>query len=96
MHGPGDAAPELATGLFDVILCHGVLIYLDNAAPMRSPASPKRDHPLTAVRNGLATAMCDGIRGRWNDALAAFDNRHYVNRLGLAAVRILQKTSTRG
>jgi hypothetical protein len=29
--------------------------------------------------------MCDGIRGRWNDALAAFDNRHYVNRLGLAA-----------
>ena len=37
------------------------------------------------VRNGIAPAMRDGLRGRWDDAAAAFDSTRYVNRLGLAA-----------
>jgi hypothetical protein len=37
------------------------------------------------VRNGLAPAMRDGLRGRWPEALRAFDSKDYVNRLGLPA-----------
>jgi hypothetical protein len=37
------------------------------------------------VRNGLAPAMRDGLRGDWVGARAAFDSRGYVNRLGLPA-----------
>jgi hypothetical protein len=37
------------------------------------------------VRNGLAPAMRDGLRGDWAGARAAFDSRRYVNRLGLPA-----------
>lgn len=86
--GPGEAASELTTGPFDVILCHGVLMYLDDAAPTLNAISRVAETGTILsllVRNGLATAMRDGLRGRWNDALAAFDNRHYVNRLGLPA-----------
>lgn len=88
IQGPGEAAADLVAGPFDLILCHGVLPYLDDLAPMLGPltrlAAPKAVLSLL-VRNGYATAMRDGLRGRWSQALAAFDDRDYVNRLGLAA-----------
>lgn len=88
LEGPGEAAPQIAPGPFEVVLCHGVLMYLDDVAPMLSALSAvAADRAVMSllVRNGLAPAMRDGLRGRWNDALAAFDRRDYVNGLGVAA-----------
>ena len=40
IHGTGeDAAPDLVTGAFDVVLCHGVLMYLDDITPMLTALS---------------------------------------------------------
>ncbi len=88
LQGPGEAAPELTTGLFDVVVCHGVLMYFEDTSPMLGAlsqvAAPEATLSLL-VRNGLATAMRDGLRGHWQQALNAFDNPTYVNRLGLTA-----------
>lgn len=88
VHGAGEQAPELVTGGFDLVLCHGVLMYLDDIGPMLGAlgrvAAPEGALSVL-VRNGLAPAMRDGLRGRWPAALAAFDSKDYVNRLGLAA-----------
>jgi S-adenosylmethionine-dependent methyltransferase len=88
VHGPGEAAGTLTPGPFDLVLCHGVLMYLDDPVPMlRALAAVVADGALVSllVRNGIAPAMRDGLRGRWADAAAAFDSARYVNRLGLAA-----------
>jgi len=86
--GSGQAAAELTPGPFDVILCHGVLMYLDDIALMLTAltrvAAPDAVLSLL-VRNGLAPAMRDGLRGKWADALEAFDHPGYVNRLGVSA-----------
>lgn len=86
--GPGEAAPELAPGPYDLVLCHGVLMYLDDEAPivtaMTRVAAPTAGLSIL-VRNGLALAMRDGLHGDWQAALAAFDRREYTNRLGLVA-----------
>jgi S-adenosylmethionine-dependent methyltransferase len=88
VHGPGEAAPTLVGGSFEVVLCHGVLMYLDDPVPLLSAlsqaAAPGAVLSLL-VRNGLAPAMRDGLRGNAHEALSAFDRRDYVNRLGLAA-----------
>ncbi len=88
VHGAGEQVPELVTGRFDLVMCHGVLMYLDDIRPMLSGlarvAAPDGAISLL-VRNGLAPAMRAGLRGRWPEALRAFDSRDYVNRLGLAA-----------
>jgi SAM-dependent methyltransferase len=88
VHGAGEAAAELTPGPFDLVLCHGVLMYLDDPDPMlRALASVAADGALVSllVRNGIAPAMRDGLRGKWDDALGAFDSADYVNRLGLPA-----------
>ena len=86
--GSGQAAAELTPGPFDVILCHGVLMYLDDIEPMLGAftrvAAPDAVLSLL-VRNGLAPAMRDGLRGNWADALGRFDHLDYVNRLGVPA-----------
>lgn len=86
--GSGQAAAELTPGPFDVILCHGLLMYLDDIAPMLTAltrvAAPDAVLSLL-VRNGLAPAMRDGLRGNWADALGRFDRLDYVNRLGVPA-----------
>ncbi len=86
--GPGEAAPDIVPGPFDAILCHGVLPYLDDLAPMLGAisgvAAPQATLSLL-VRNGAAMAMRHALQGKWDEALAAFDDRDYVNRLGLAA-----------
>ena len=86
--GPGERAPELAGTGYDLVLCHGVLMYLADPLPMitaLSHAAAGGGLISVLVRNGLALAMRDGLLGRWPDALAAFDSLDYVNRLGLAA-----------
>jgi hypothetical protein len=65
-----------------------VLMYLDDIRPMLAGlarvAAPDGAISLL-VRNGLAPAMRDGLRGRWPQAMRAFGSKDYVNRLGLAA-----------
>jgi S-adenosylmethionine-dependent methyltransferase len=88
IQGAGQQAPDLVTGAFDVVLCHGVLMYLDDITPMLGALSQVADANgaiSLLVRNGLATSMRDGLRGDWPAALAAFDSKDYVNRLGLRA-----------
>jgi len=88
VHGAGERAPDLVSGRFDLVMCHGVLMYLNDIGPMLASlarvAAPGGAISLL-VRNGLAPAMRDGLRGRWPEAARAFDSKDYVNRLGLAA-----------
>jgi S-adenosylmethionine-dependent methyltransferase len=88
VHGTGEQAHELVAGRFDLVMCHGVLMYLGDIRPMLGSlarvAAPDGALSLL-VRNGLALAMRDGLRGRWPEAMRAFDGADYVNRLGLAA-----------
>jgi SAM-dependent methyltransferase len=86
--GAGEDATSLTSGPFDLVCCHGVLMYLPDPQPLLTVLSEVAadDGVLSLlVRNGLAPAMRDGLRGRWSAALASFDRPDYVNRLGLAA-----------
>jgi len=88
MQGQGEAAEDLVAGPFDLILCHGVLPYLDDATPILgalSRVAAKRAAISVLVRNGHAMAMRPGLQGKWAEAVSAFDDLGYVNRLGLAA-----------
>lgn len=73
-------------GSFDVVLCHGVLMYvpepdamLAGLARMLAPGGLLS----LLVRNGDALAMRPALDGDWAGALAAFDSDTYTNRLGL-------------
>jgi len=87
----GDAlsAPDLlAPDAFDVVLCHGVLMYFADPAPMLAAiAALVRPGGVVSllVRNGDALAMRAGLQGDWAVAGAAFDAAGYQNRIGVAA-----------
>jgi S-adenosylmethionine-dependent methyltransferase len=88
IRGGGEEALQLAPGPYDLVMCHGVLMYLGDAAPLLAAltAVVAADGALSLlVRNGLAPAMRDGLLGNWQAALRAFDSKEYVNRLGIAA-----------
>jgi SAM-dependent methyltransferase len=72
---------------FDVVLCHGVLMYVPDPEPMLAALArvlaPGGLLSLV-VRNGDALAMRPGLFGDWSGALNAFGSDAYVNRLGLA------------
>ncbi|MFH8406082.1 class I SAM-dependent methyltransferase [Streptomyces sp. NPDC018019] len=73
-------------GAFDVVLCHGVLMYVAEPDPMLAGlARVLAPGGLLSllVRNADALAMRPGLSGDWNTALGAFDSPEYVNRLGL-------------
>lgn len=72
---------------FDVVLCHGVLMYVPDPEPMLAALArvlaPGGMLSLL-VRNGDALAMRPGLLGDWAGALEAFGSDAYTNRLGLA------------
>ncbi|WP_052423505.1 class I SAM-dependent methyltransferase [Nonomuraea candida] len=75
-------------GGFDVVLCHGVLMYFDDPGPVLAGlARVLAPGGLLSllVRNGDAMAMRPGLLGDWAGALRAFDGTRYVNRLGVPA-----------
>lgn len=84
---------------FDVVLCHGVLMYVPDPEPMLAALArvlaPGGLLSLV-VRNGDALAMRPGLLGDWSSALRAFGSDGYVNRLGLAtrADRLAPLTAT--
>lgn len=73
-------------GSFDVVLCHGVLMYVQEPdAMLAGLARMLAPGGLLSllVRNGDALAMRPGTAGDWDTTLAAFDTDAYTNRLGL-------------
>nr|WP_033258113.1 class I SAM-dependent methyltransferase [Kitasatospora setae] len=73
---------------FDLVLCHGTLMYLPDPEPMlASVARILAPGGLLSllVRNGDALAMRAGLMGDWRACQDAFDSTRYTNRLGLPA-----------
>lgn len=81
-----DTGVHFLPGSFDVVLCHGVLMYVEEPDPLLAGlARMLAPGGLLSllVRNGDALAMRPGLAGDWGGALAAFDTSAYRNRLGL-------------
>ncbi|NEW74383.1 methyltransferase domain-containing protein [Streptomyces rapamycinicus] len=73
-------------GTFDVVLCHGVLMYVSEPDPLLAGlARVLAPGGLLSllVRNGDALAMRPGLAGDFDTALTAFDSPSYTNRIGL-------------
>ncbi|NDZ79934.1 methyltransferase domain-containing protein [Streptomyces sp. SID10853] len=89
MDGDGrETGAHFLPGSFDVVLCHGVLMYADEPdAMLAGLARMLAPGGLLSllVRNGDALAMRPGLAGDWDAALGAFDSATYENRLGVAA-----------
>ena len=89
VHGDLFEVPALfEASSFDVVLCHGVLMYLDAPGPaVEALASVVAPGGLLSllVRNGDALALRPGLAGDWAAARAAFDGADYVNRIGVRA-----------
>ncbi|GHH74441.1 methyltransferase [Streptomyces sulfonofaciens] len=81
-----DTGAHFPPGSFDVVLCHGVLMYVaDPDALLAGLARVMASGGLLSllVRNGDALAMRPGLAGDWAQALTAFGTDVYTNRLGL-------------
>ncbi|MFZ3594151.1 class I SAM-dependent methyltransferase [Streptomyces sp. BH104] len=81
-----DTGVHFLPGSFDVVLCHGVLMYVEDPdallAGLARMLAPGGLLSLV-VRNGDALAMRPGLAGDWIGALGAFESTKYTNRLGL-------------
>ncbi|MGW7530346.1 class I SAM-dependent methyltransferase [Streptomyces sp. NPDC054783] len=94
-----DTGVHFLPGSFDVVLCHGVLMYVEEPDPLVAGlARMLAPGGLLSllVRNGDALAMRPGLSGDWAGALSAFDTTAYHNRLGLdvRADRLAALTAT--
>ncbi|MEV6649848.1 class I SAM-dependent methyltransferase [Streptomyces sp. NPDC051219] len=81
-----DTGVHFLPGSFDVVLCHGVLMYVQEPdAMLAGLARMLAPGGLLSllVRNADALAMRPGLSADWPAALAAFDTDAYTNRLGL-------------
>ncbi|MCX5269043.1 bifunctional 2-polyprenyl-6-hydroxyphenol methylase/3-demethylubiquinol 3-O-methyltransferase UbiG [Streptomyces sp. NBC_00199] len=81
-----DTGVHFLPGSFDVVLCHGVLMYVEAPdallAGLGRMLAPGGLLSLL-VRNADALAMRSGLAGDWAGALGSFDTVSYRNRLGL-------------
>ncbi|MEU4658151.1 methyltransferase domain-containing protein [Streptomyces sp. NPDC023723] len=78
-----DTGVHFLPGSFDVVLCHGVLMYVEEPDPLLAGlARVLAQGGLLSllVRNGDALAMRPGLGGRWADALAALEPTAQVPR----------------
>ncbi|MEU1267359.1 methyltransferase domain-containing protein [Streptomyces sp. NPDC005799] len=81
-----DTGVHFLPGSFDVVLCHGVLMYVEDPDALLAGLARMLAHGgllSLLVRNADALAMRPGLYGDWAGALAAFDTVSYRNRLGL-------------
>jgi S-adenosylmethionine-dependent methyltransferase len=87
LEGDGESAEEAVDGQrFAAVLCHGVLGYLEQPAPLvhqlcRCAAAGG----VVSIMAGNARAMAvrPALERRWTDALASFDARDEIGVLGL-------------
>ena len=87
VEGPGESATELVgEARFAGVLCHGVVMYLEDPEPMIASLCRLAD-PTGVVsivaKNAHALAMRPAYERDWSAVLAAFDADHQVNGLGL-------------
>lgn len=85
--GVGEDTPRIfGSEAFDAVLCHGVLIYLENPDPLIVALSfiacPGAVISIL-TKNADALAMRPALEGRYEEALTAFDTKRETNRLGL-------------
>jgi SAM-dependent methyltransferase len=83
----GEEADQAVNGRrFDAVLCHGVLGYLDQPAPLIDQlcgcAAPGGVVSIMTA-NAKAGAVRPALERRWLDALAAFDARTEIGVLGV-------------
>lgn len=82
----GESASSATSGeLFDVVLCHGVLMYQDSPEPLVDAVcrcvAPDGIVSVMAL-NATSMAVRPAVEGRWDDALAAFGADREVGVLG--------------
>lgn len=84
-----DLPTLLEPGSYDVALCHGVLMYVPDPAPLvHALAAMVAPGGIVSIlaRNQAGIAVRAGHRGRWVDALAGLKgDAVYVNELGVSA-----------
>jgi SAM-dependent methyltransferase len=83
----GQAAPSLlGEACFDGVLCHGVIMYIDDLQPfLASLAALAQPGAIISVvaKNAANLATRPALESRWADALASFDADHQINGLGV-------------
>ncbi|MEU3981931.1 methyltransferase domain-containing protein [Streptomyces sp. NPDC026672] len=94
-----DTGVHFLPGSFDLVLCHGVLMYVEEPDPLLAGlARMLAPGGLLSllVRNGDALAMRPGLSGDWDGALAAFDTDVYRGGSGaeVRADRLAAVTAT--
>ena len=87
VEGAGEQGHEMLGGeTFDAVLCHGVLMYLEDAWPMIQVLS-KLARPGGVVsaltKNASALAARPALEGRYRDALSALKTDRDLGRLGV-------------
>ncbi|MGI9048103.1 MAG: methyltransferase [Rubrobacteraceae bacterium] len=81
-----EAASILGPGAFDAVLCHGVLMYLEDSGPLVGAlADIARPGATISIltKNADSLAMRPALEGRYRDALSAFDSDRDTGRLGV-------------
>jgi SAM-dependent methyltransferase len=82
----GNAPRVLDNETFDVVLCHGVLMYLDNPEPLVGSlcrlTAPSGLLSIVA-KNVAVMALRHAHEGDWSAAIAAFDGDRQINGLGV-------------
>jgi S-adenosylmethionine-dependent methyltransferase len=84
----GDLSRLFAPSSFDVVLCHGVLMYFTDPQPLlRAIGAVVVPDGLVSVlaRNGDALALRPALSQDWPAARKAFDDDAYLNRIGVRA-----------
>jgi len=83
----GEVAPEALGGaVFDAVLCHGVLMYLDDPEPLvDSLCELSAPGGLVSIvaKNVEVMALRHAHQGDWAGAIAAFDSDRQINGLGV-------------
>ena len=90
VHGTLENLPKTVGDNFDVVCCHGVLMYLPELDPaVRQLVQLARPGGLISVltRNRAGIAMRAGMKKDWQGALDGFDARYYKNNVGIENVR---------
>lgn len=87
VEGTGERGHEALSGeTFDAVLCHGVLMYLEDAQPMVYALSAlARPGGVVSVltKNASALAVRPALAGRYRDALSSLETDRDRGRLGV-------------
>jgi SAM-dependent methyltransferase len=83
-----DVAERYRASPFEIVLCHGVLMYFADPDPVLAAIAEVTSPGGMAcllVRNGDALAMRPGLFGDWSTCAESFRSGTYLNRMGIRA-----------